>query len=191
MTPAERLLERLENVRPNGKSRWTARCPSHADKTSSLSIRAGDDDAVLLHCFAGCATTDVLASVGLELRDLFPTREKSFRPVQTESQRLEREFKREHPNADASFYRHWLELRVSGWQETGLQPSGPVVPWASPILPDLPAVVLEHFKVRKFFKPGTFTLENDRQAFKALTAWIAACVALETAHATTEHRRAA
>ena len=78
MTPAERILERLDDVRPNGKARWTARCPSHADKTSSLSIREADDGRVLLHCFGGCATDAVVGAVGLELRDLFAPRASGF-----------------------------------------------------------------------------------------------------------------
>ena len=32
----------------------TARCPAHEDKTPSLSVRDGDDDTLLTHCFAGC-----------------------------------------------------------------------------------------------------------------------------------------
>jgi hypothetical protein len=68
--PLERLLCRLEGTRQAGKG-WTARCPAHADRTSSLSVAAGDDGRVLVHCFAGCAIGDVLAAVGLELADLF------------------------------------------------------------------------------------------------------------------------
>jgi len=43
---------------------WTGyramcRCPAHADNTPSLSIRQGDR-GILVHCFAGCDTIDVL-----------------------------------------------------------------------------------------------------------------------------------
>jgi hypothetical protein len=78
MTPAERFLERLDGMRPNGANRWTARCPSHTDKNSSLSIRETDDGRVLIHCFGGCATDAVLAAVGLELKDLFTPRAEPF-----------------------------------------------------------------------------------------------------------------
>jgi hypothetical protein len=78
MNPAERFLERLDGVRPNGANRWTARCPGHTDKTSSLSIRETDDGRVLIHCFGGCATDAVLAAVGLELKDLFIPRAEPF-----------------------------------------------------------------------------------------------------------------
>lgn len=49
-----------------------ARCPGHEDRSPSLSIRELDDGALLLHCFAGCQASDVLAAVGLEFRDLYP-----------------------------------------------------------------------------------------------------------------------
>lgn len=48
-----------------------AKCPAHADGKPSLSLNATRDGLVLMHCFAGCTTEDVLAAVGLELRDLY------------------------------------------------------------------------------------------------------------------------
>lgn len=78
--PVENLLARLDLVRKSGRG-WTARCPAHEDKTASLSITAGDDGRVLLHCFAGCAAADVVAAAGLTVADLFvrrPTSEMSF-----------------------------------------------------------------------------------------------------------------
>lgn len=54
-----------------GGHRWVAKCPAHKDRSASLSIREGRDGRILLHCFAGCATADVLASAVLTLRDLF------------------------------------------------------------------------------------------------------------------------
>ena len=52
--------------------RYGACCPCHDDKHGSLSIRAGDDGRVLVHCFAGCAVKDIVAAKGLTMRDLFP-----------------------------------------------------------------------------------------------------------------------
>ena len=63
------LLNRLDGVRRGG-SGWTARCPAHDDKRSSLAV-AEADDKLLLHCFAGCTVEQITASLGLELRDLF------------------------------------------------------------------------------------------------------------------------
>ncbi len=119
MLNADLLLERLDNVRPNGSGRWLARCPAHQDRTSSLSVRLADD-RILVYCFAGCKTTDVLTAVNLELKDLFnaPERPHQF-TRETEQERLEREYRRDHPNADPCFFSSWQELRSSGWQPLG------------------------------------------------------------------------
>lgn len=72
MDAAEKLLSRLNGVKQTGRDRWIARCPSHADKSPSLSIREADDGRLLLRCWAGCETAAVLAAAGLRLADLFP-----------------------------------------------------------------------------------------------------------------------
>ena len=69
---ADVLLARLEKVKATGPDRWIARCPAHQDKTPSLTVRELADGRVLVHCFTGCATNDVLAAVGLEFSDLYP-----------------------------------------------------------------------------------------------------------------------
>ena len=51
---------------------WEARCPAHEDRNPSLSVSEGDDGRVLLHCFTGCEPEAVVASLGLEMRDLMP-----------------------------------------------------------------------------------------------------------------------
>ena len=49
-----------------------ARCPAHKDKTPSLSVTIGDNgDCVLLHCFTGCPTDEIVAALGWTMRDLF------------------------------------------------------------------------------------------------------------------------
>lgn len=75
MTPVENLISRLEVVKGRNGA-WTARCPAHADKSPSLAVREGEDGRVLLHCFGGCSTADVVASIGLDMTDLFPPDEK-------------------------------------------------------------------------------------------------------------------
>ena len=75
MTPVENLLQRLEKVKCRNGS-WTARCPAHADKGPSLAVRETDDGRILVHCFAGCETANVLGAVGLDMTDLFPPDEK-------------------------------------------------------------------------------------------------------------------
>lgn len=71
-TTAHKLLERLDGLRAHGANRWMAKCPAHADRSPSLSIRETHDGVVLIHCFAGCNPGDVLAAIGLRVRDLFP-----------------------------------------------------------------------------------------------------------------------
>ena len=70
---ADVLLGRLDKVRAAGAGRWMAACPGHNDKSPSLSLRELADGRVLVHCFAGCDASDVLAAVGLTLGDLFPS----------------------------------------------------------------------------------------------------------------------
>ncbi|MBX3503623.1 MAG: toprim domain-containing protein [Alphaproteobacteria bacterium] len=57
--------------------RWAAnhgmcRCPAHQDGTPSLSVTCTPEGRVLLHCFAGCKGTDVIAA--LRQRGLWPGR---------------------------------------------------------------------------------------------------------------------
>lgn len=66
------LLDRLEGVQPSGNG-WRARCPACGGRSRKLSI-AESGGKVLLHCFAGCRTEDVLAAVGLTWADIMPPR---------------------------------------------------------------------------------------------------------------------
>jgi hypothetical protein len=69
--PIDNVLGHLQGVRRSGAD-WVARCPHHEDKQASLSVKEGDGGTVLLHCFAGCGTADVVVSAGLAFVDLFP-----------------------------------------------------------------------------------------------------------------------
>jgi hypothetical protein len=69
---AAALLDRLDGVKQTGPDRWIAKCPSHKDRSPSLSIREIDDGRVLLKCFAGCGAIDILDSVTLGWAALFP-----------------------------------------------------------------------------------------------------------------------
>ncbi len=66
---AERLAAAL-TARGCQVRRNTAQCPAHEDRTPSLSFRQIEGQ-VLVHCHAGCATADVVAALGLSMRDLF------------------------------------------------------------------------------------------------------------------------
>lgn len=69
------MLDRLNKVKENGQGRWLACCPAHEDRSPSLAIRETADGTILMKCLAGCSTGDVLAGIGLELKDLFPQRD--------------------------------------------------------------------------------------------------------------------
>ena len=73
------LLDRLEGVRKSGEDRWNARCPAHEDRSPSLSIRELPDGRILLKCFAGCETGNVLASAGMRSRTFFRATRTSLR----------------------------------------------------------------------------------------------------------------
>lgn len=66
------LLSRLSKVKRTGDGKYMACCPSHADRTASLTIREEPDGRVLLNCFAGCDSYSILKTVGLDWDDLFP-----------------------------------------------------------------------------------------------------------------------
>jgi len=74
MSAATKFLDRLSKVRQVAPGRYVACCPSHKDRSPSLSIRECDDGRVLIHDFGGCDTDDVLAALGLTTSDLFPER---------------------------------------------------------------------------------------------------------------------
>lgn len=96
MTPAE-LAERLR-ARQSGAG-WVGRCPAHPDRTPSLSFREGRDERVLPHCWAGCATSDVLTAAKLSWRDISASsenhgrlrRERDWQQVAEAAQRRHRE----------------------------------------------------------------------------------------------------
>ncbi|MEO2133349.1 MULTISPECIES: phage/plasmid primase, P4 family [unclassified Microbacterium] len=63
------LLDRLGGVEetPDG---YLATCPAHADSHASLRVTTGDKGNVLVACRAGCKTPDVMAALGMTMRDL-------------------------------------------------------------------------------------------------------------------------
>ena len=69
MTPAE-VAARFPSAKPT-RDGWAIKCPVHDDRVASVSLSAGDQGRVLLHCHAGCATGDILSAVGLTVTDLF------------------------------------------------------------------------------------------------------------------------
>jgi len=73
---AEAIAQALQGRR-TGPGRWMARCPSHDDRTPSLSITDRNGKA-LLHCFAGCEQRAVIEA--LRARGLWPERKTEWLP---------------------------------------------------------------------------------------------------------------
>jgi len=77
MTPLDRLLAAAPTLadgkayRPAG-GRVSVRCPVHGDERPSLGLRERDDGSLLVHCYAGCSTVDVLDALDLTFADLWP-----------------------------------------------------------------------------------------------------------------------
>ena len=67
------LLSRLDHVQ-HGTHGWRADCPNGHKTHGTLSLAQGDNGRLLLHCFAGCSTADVLGALGLALADVMPER---------------------------------------------------------------------------------------------------------------------
>lgn len=66
----EAFLDRIEGVRSRGQGKWFAICPSHADRSPSLSIREAGN-RILVHDFGGCTPKEIMEAMGLTLADLF------------------------------------------------------------------------------------------------------------------------
>lgn len=62
--PSQELVDIVAGLRGTWHGAYAmARCPAHADRAPSLSLRQGDH-RILVHCFAGCANEDVLRELG-------------------------------------------------------------------------------------------------------------------------------
>lgn len=68
----EKFILNFQKTKKTGENQYMALCPAHDDKHPSLSIGLSTtDNRILLHCYAGCKTADILSSVGLEPKDLY------------------------------------------------------------------------------------------------------------------------
>ena len=92
-SPVDLIIARLRRngnkIKKSGEG-YLAQCPCHEDKEPSLAVSEGDDGRVLLKCFAGCRTEDIVKALGLSMAYLFPPKEKSLKqskPQQSEARR--------------------------------------------------------------------------------------------------------
>lgn len=77
----EDFISRFEKKMKTARG-YMVRCPAHEDGKSSLSVGRARDGGVLLKCFAGCQPKDIVAALGLEMKDLFAEEKaKPFVPV--------------------------------------------------------------------------------------------------------------
>lgn len=65
----EVILNRLQGVVQTGKG-WSAHCPAHDDQKRSLGVYVVDDGRIILKCYAGCTTRDVMSALGLKWSDV-------------------------------------------------------------------------------------------------------------------------
>lgn len=82
-------LAEMLGAQPAGRRRWRAKCPSHEDRRPSLSIAQGER-GVLLRCWAGCRTEQVMAAIPLPMAALFDDAQLSPN-TRAEAMRLRRE----------------------------------------------------------------------------------------------------
>jgi putative DNA primase/helicase len=84
-SPIDRVIGRLRglgfNPKESGAGQWKSKCPVHKGKNSNLSIKAGDDGTVILHCHhveqggRTCSPESIVKAIGLEMKDLFPPKD--------------------------------------------------------------------------------------------------------------------
>lgn len=63
MITAERVARALKKPKKQPDGSWMACCPAHNDKNPSLSIKDGDNVAVVLNCYAGCNFNEISAAL--------------------------------------------------------------------------------------------------------------------------------
>ena len=79
----DEILPQLSGVRSTARG-IMAKCPAHDDGNPSLSVKEGER-GLLVKCWAGCTTAEIVAALGLKLADLFydadqPRQARSRRP---------------------------------------------------------------------------------------------------------------
>jgi len=78
MSQLDNLLSRLTKVKGRAGN-YIACCPAHEDKSPSLAVKE-QDGKIIMHCFAGCSVENIVGAVGMEMTDLFPPAEPTYKP---------------------------------------------------------------------------------------------------------------
>jgi len=123
------MISALEIARVLGGRRtggsYLVQCPAHADRNPSLSIRAGEEGRIHVHCFAGCDKHSVKQA--LRQMRLWPSPE-DYEPTATELlQRRRQDADRAHEQARRDLFvdRLWRAT----WDEARPAPSTPIENW--------------------------------------------------------------
>jgi|GEM_PF-995126 len=98
------FIAQLVGVRRTSRG-WLAKCPAHQDKNPSLSVREGDR-GTLVKCWTGCSAKEIVAAMGLTLKDLFTDAPCSQREWATPAQRP-----LDWRRVSSDFLRHAEDLR--------------------------------------------------------------------------------
>lgn len=76
------ILSKFQKVYKSGTDQWQCLCPVHDDKSPSVGIKYTKDGRILIHCFSGCPTNEILDAVGISFDDLFPDKlENEYKPI--------------------------------------------------------------------------------------------------------------
>lgn len=66
----DKILNRLNKVKTTGSGKYKACCPAHNDSNPSLVI-TDTNEKILVKCWAGCSTEEILNAMDLTWSDLF------------------------------------------------------------------------------------------------------------------------
>ncbi|OPY58709.1 MAG: hypothetical protein A4E55_00764 [Pelotomaculum sp. PtaU1.Bin035] len=110
------ILQKLSGVK-KCQDGFIAQCPAHDDQRQSLSINQTNDGKILMKCHAGCAIQDIVSSLGLKMKDLFPPREEK-------PSKLKRQIVAEYNYLDANGKLVFQAIRFSPKSFSQRQPNG-------------------------------------------------------------------
>lgn len=85
----EEIVKGLLECKKINSNSYMAKCPAHNDKRASLSIKESNEK-ILIHCFAGCKTEDIVKRMGVTMKDLF--REKYENKEKNKRLKIEAEY---------------------------------------------------------------------------------------------------
>ncbi len=150
--PIQAVLLKLPDAKKSGTG-YVARCPAHDDGVASLSIGRGDDGRVLLKCFAGCHTDEIVSALGMTKADLFAPKRDNGRPrSKVNSPRI-------FPTADEAVtaleLQHGKRSALWVYRNSHGQPVGVIVRWDKPEGKDIRPVSLNGmgWAVKAMVKP--------------------------------------